>query len=354
MKNILITGGAGFIGSHTCLSLLQKDYRIFVVDSFINSSPQSLCNIRKIIQSEGHNPNNLHIYRGDIKNKELLETIFLEAKNLKSEINGVIHFAALKSVSESVSNPLNYWDSNVYGTICLLEVMKANECKTIVFSSSATVYGLTQNLPLDENTIINPINPYGSTKMAIERLLYDIYNSSENEWRIANMRYFNPIGAHDSGLIGEDPLGIPNNIFPLITRVAAGLIKELKIFGNNWPTKDGTGVRDYIHVMDLAEGHIIALEYLFKSKPKIINLNLGTGKGTSVLELINTFEKVNNINIPYVFSNKRVGDSPYVVADNALATRELNWSPKRDLQDMCRDGWKWQSQNLNGYKKIST
>ena len=350
MQTILITGGSGFIGSHTCLSLLTRGYKLVVIDSFINSSPKPLKIVQDIIKSKGFNPDNLKIYKGDIKDRVLLRNIFLDAINRRSEICGVIHFAALKSVNDSIKKPLEYWETNVYGTICLLEIMKEHNCKTIVFSSSATVYGLSQNIPLDENTLINPINPYGNTKMVIEKLLNDIYSSSKTEWRVANLRYFNPIGAHDSGLIGEDPLGIPNNIFPIITRVALGLIKELKIFGNNWPTNDGTCIRDYIHVMDLAEGHLNALEYLLNNNPKIINLNLGTGEGTSVLELINTFERVNNIKIPYIFTQRRVGDSPYVVADNKLAIKELKWTPKKGLKDMCRDGWRWQSRNPSGYK----
>ena len=227
--------------------------------------------------------------------------------------------------------------------------MAKYNCKTLVFSSSATIYGLNGSLVLNEQSIINPCNPYGTTKYVVEKLLNDIFLSSSQQWRIANLRYFNPIGAHESGMIGENPIGNPNNIFPTLTKVAIGEIEKLMIFGNDWPTHDGTGVRDYIHIMDLAEGHVRTLEYLQANECQLLNLNLGTGKGTSVLDLINKFEKVNNVDISFEFTKRRKGDHGIVIADNSLSKNLLNWSPSRNLDDMCRDGWKWQINNPNGY-----
>ena len=350
MSKILVTGGSGFIGSHTCLLLLQKGYEIIVLDSCVNSSPKSLEKILEIINKPNYNYHKkLTFIKGDLRDSHALEKIFKDSKLAKNPIDGVIHFAGLKAVSESVKFPLKYWDSNVSGTINSLNVMEANNCRKIVFSSSATIYGKSSNIPLDENTPVKAVNPYGNTKVVIERLLNDLFNASKRLWRIANLRYFNPIGAHSSGLIGEAPLGVPDNIFPFITQVATGQRRELKIFGNDWPTPDGTGIRDYIHVMDLAEGHISVLEYLSNEEPQVINLNLGTGKGTSVLDLVNVFQKVNNIKINYVFAPRRVGDSSVVIADNALAISKLNWKSKRNLNQMCRDGWNWQNTNPRGY-----
>ena len=350
MKRILVTGGSGFIGSHTCLVLLQKGYEIIVLDSCVNSSPKSLEKVLEIVKNLGYNSDEkLTFIKGDLRDIQTLENIFNDSKLANKHIDGVIHFAGLKAVGESVKLPLIYWDSNVIGTINLLKVMESNNCRKIVFSSSATIYGKTINIALDENTPVKAVNPYGNTKVVIERLLNDLFDASNRKWRIANLRYFNPIGAHSSGLIGEAPLGIPNNIFPFITQVATGQRRELNIFGNDWPTPDGTGIRDYIHVMDLAEGHISALEYLCKEEPQVLNLNLGTGKGTSVLELVDVFQKVNKIKINYVFVARREGDSPVVIADNTLAISRLDWRPKRSLEDMCRDGWNWQYMNPKGY-----
>mgnify|MGYP001250549283 CR=1 FL=1 len=350
MKRILITGGAGFIGSHTCLTLLENGYELYVLDSFINSSPQSLKRIEHILKDKNIDiDNKLHVYKGDIRDEERLNKIFLEATKSGDPIQGVIHFAGLKAVKESVENPLLYWDSNVNGAISLFKAMEKNNCKIMVFSSSATIYGLASDKPLNENSKISPINPYGSTKVAIENISNDIFNNSKNDWRIVNLRYFNPIGAHSSGLIGENPLGSPNNIFPIILNVAMGREKILKVFGNNWPTYDGSCVRDYIHVMDLAEGHIKALEYLLENKPQILNLNLGTGIGTSVLDLIKSFEIVNKLSIPYIFSEPRKGDASCVVADNTLAKKRLDWVPNRTIEDACLDGWNWRSKNPNGF-----
>tara|TARA_Y100001968_G_scaffold170817_1_gene156239 strand:+ start:1095 stop:2144 length:1050 start_codon:yes stop_codon:yes gene_type:complete len=346
-KKILVTGGCGFIGSHTCLALLEKDYEVWVIDSLINSSPVSLERV-KILSNK---PNNIRFFAGDLRDINFLKEVFIEAKYKDTTFSGVIHFAGLKSIAESIKSPINYWDNNVSSTINLLRVMDDYKCRTIVFSSSATIYELKENDhdPIKETAGINSINPYGMNKIVIEKLLNDIYNSSPNEWSISSLRYFNPIGAHESGLLGEDPMGKPNNIFPLIMQTAIKRIGKLKIFGNDWPTSDGTGVRDYIHVLDLADAHALALEVLILEKPQILSLNLGTSKGTSVLELIKTFEKVNDIKIPYEFSERRKGDYCTVIADNSKAISVLNWSPKRNLEQMCIDGWKWQSCNPKGY-----
>ncbi len=347
---ILVTGGAGFIGSHTCLSLLEKGHEIVVIDSFINSNKKSIKRVIEILKSNKSIKSiNIKILKLDIRDETNLNQLFAVSKESGKPFQAVIHFAGLKSVRDSVINPLNYWDINVNGTINLLTIMNRYECRTIVFSSSATIYESSSKKPLKEDARINPINPYGSTKAAIEQLLSNIFNSYPEGWRVANLRYFNPIGAHTSGLIGESPVGIPNNIFPFITQVAAGHIDTLTIFGNDWPTKDGSGVRDYIHVMDLADGHVSALEFLVKSRNQIINLNLGTGVGTSVLELVCIFEKVNNIKIPLKFASRRKGDSCSVIADNSLACSCLDWSPHRSIEQMCIDGWKWQYTNPKGY-----
>ena len=348
MKRILVTGGAGFIGSHTCLTLLENEYELYVLDSFINSSPKSLKKIEQILKDKNIK-NKLHVYKGDLRNKAILNEIFYDALLSGIPIQGVIHFAGLKAVKESVENPLMYWDSNVNSAINLFKVMEENNCKILVFSSSATIYGLASDKPLKEDSNISPINPYGSTKVAIENICNDVYNSSKNKWSIVNLRYFNPIGAHSSGLIGENPLGLPNNIFPIILDVAVGKEKIFKVFGNNWPTLDGTCIRDYIHVMDLAEGHLKSLEYLLKNKPQILNLNLGTGFGTSVLDLIKSFEIVNKLSIPYIFTKPRKGDASCVVADNTLAKKLLGWEPSRTIEDACQDGWNWISKNPKGF-----
>jgi len=349
---VLVTGGAGFIGSHTCYALLEQGYEIIVIDSYINSNQKSLQRVVNILKNNNIvNKLDIEIAKLDIRDETLLDKLFSKYKNLGKPIQAVIHFAGRKSVKESVLKPLLYWDVNVNGSINLLRVMDRYDCRTIVFSSSATIYGLSDNSPLKEDAEINPINPYGRTKVTVEQILNDTYKSNSHKWKIANLRYFNPIGAHSSGMIGESPVGIPNNIFPYITQVAAGILDELTIFGNNWPTLDGTCIRDYIHVMDLAEGHIATLKYLNKGESKIVNLNLGTALATSVLELIDTFEQVNNIKITKKFSSRRIGDSCTVIADNSLALSCLEWSPKRDLEKMCLDGWKWQKLNPEGYKE---
>jgi len=350
MKSILITGGAGFIGSHTSLLLLEKGYEIFIIDSFINSSREPLERIQTIGKNKKLDfTGKIHVFEGDLRNKDEIINIFKNAKSLGKNIDGVIHFAGLKAVGDSVRNPIKYWDFNLNSTINLLSVMESFSCNKIVFSSSATIYGVMDELNISEDNLISPINPYGNTKASIENLLKNLYDNPLKKWSVANLRYFNPIGAHPSGLIGENPVGVPNNIFPFITQVALGKFKELKIFGNDWPTKDGTCIRDYIHVMDLAEGHIFALEELFNNDSMILNINLGTALGTSVLELVNIFETVNKLKIPYSFTSRRKGDYPRVVANNKLAKEKLNWSPKRTIEEMCRDGWNWQIKNPQGF-----
>ena len=350
MNSILVTGGAGFIGSHTCLLLLEKGHTLFILDSFINSDAKSIKRIQKILEGRGIDlEEKIFLIKGDLKNLNDIQRVFEMSNKLNKNIDSVIHFAGLKSVSESISNPISYWENNLIGTINLIKIMEKFNCKNIVFSSSATVYKNNLNKLLNEDDLCEPVNPYGQTKLAVERFLKDKYQSSLSEWRIACLRYFNPVGSHESGLIGEDPFGKPNNLFPQITKVAIGELERIKIFGSNWPTPDGTGIRDYIHIMDLAEGHCLALNYLKNNGPQIITINLGTGLGTSVLELIKTFEKVNNVFVPFIFDDRRKGDNAVVVADNSLANSILNWTPKKSLEDICRDGWNWQLKNPNGY-----
>ena len=347
MKIILVTGGAGFIGSHTCLSLLQKGYEVHVLDSFTNSSRLALSKVKLILKSKGKDlEKNLHILKGDIRKKEDLREVFL---NLQKS-NKTFYSAGLKSVRDSVLNPIKYWEFNVKGAINLLQVMYEFNCRTIVFSSSASVYGISNKLFLNEEDPINPVNPYAETKSVIEKFLHNLSINSNECWRIANLRYFNPIGAHSSGLIGEDPNDMPNNIFPLISKVASKKLKELTVFGDDWPTEDGFAVRDYIHVMDLAEGHINALEYLSSNLPQVVNLNVGTGKGISVMQLIERFQTINKVKVPYVIVGRREGDVARLVADNSKIRKLLNWAPRRNIDSMCFDGWKWQQLNPNGYK----
>lgn len=348
MQSILVTGGAGFIGSHTCLLLLEKGYEIVILDSLVNSSRLAIERIKKIVNLQFPKMiKNLSFVKGDLRNEKLISDIFDNQTLIGKPIAGVIHLAGLKSIYESMQDPLKYWEFNLISTINLLKIMKLKNCKTIVFSSSAAVYGLNQEQLITEDQILKPINPYGLTKLSVEKLLMNLYESEPNEWRIINLRYFNPVGAHKSGLIGEDPLGFPNNIFPLIMQTAAGKIKSFEIYGSDWPTIDGTGVRDYIHVMDLANGHLLALEYLISNSSNILNLNLGTGVGSSVLQLIKTFERVNKIKVPFHFGERRAGDVPILVAENSLSQKLLNWKPEKSLDEMCKDGWNYQKQNFN-------
>ncbi len=346
MKNILLTGGTGYIGSHTCIELLKRNYKITILDSLINSKSKTLDRIFKILEKEiPQIQSKVELCIGDIRDIKYLEQLFNNNKIKNNSFDGVIHFCGLKAVNESISNPIEYWDVNVGGTINLMKVMKSHNCNVLVFSSSATVYGNTLLMPIKENTPMNPLNPYGQTKAAIERLLFDVFNAYSETFKIAILRYFNPVGAHDSGLLGELPLGSPNNIFPLLNQTALGLRSKFEIFGNNWPTKDGTCIRDYIHVMDLAYGHVCALDYLFDNQPHINYFNLGTGKGTSVLELVKIFQDVNEVNFPVIYSNRRDGDIAEAVADNNTALEKLNWLPKKTINQMCQDGWKWYLNN---------
>jgi len=350
MKNILVTGGAGFIGSHICLDLLIKSYNVYVIDSFFNSSPKSLERVVNILNSQtGHRYSSIKVFKGDICSKTFIETVFQYFYEKKINIDGVIHLAGLKSVSDSLINPILYWKKNFLGIINLIELMKKINCTTLVFSSSATVYGNHGNISLKETFNTNPINPYGNTKFFAEIFLNDIFNKNELNWKFASLRYFNPIGAHHSGLLGEDPKGIPNNIFPLIINTALGIQKEFKIYGKDWPTKDGTAIRDYIHVMDLAESHVKIFEYLNFQKTINLKLNVGTGRETSVLDLLQTFQEVNKVKIPFVFCDRRPGDMPYLVADNNLLISKFKIVPTRNITDMCRDGWRWKQLNPEGY-----
>ena len=333
MKKIFITGGAGYIGSHTVLLLLEAGYEVRVFDNLSNSSPKSLKRVEKLTGKS------IEFIEGDIR----------DYQKLKESLDGcsaVMHFAGLKAVGESVENPLKYYDNNVYGSMNLFKAMQKVGVKRIIFSSSATVYGEPRYLPIDENHPLNPTNPYGRTKMMIERILKDIYNSNDG-WRVGILRYFNPIGAHSSGEIGEDPNGIPNNLMPYITQVASKRLDKLRVFGCNYDTDDGTGVRDYIHVMDLANGHLKLLENLEKEKFAIYNL--GTGEGYSVLEIIETFERVNGVKIPYEIVEPREGDIAISYACPYKANNILGWKATRNLEDMCKDAWNWQVKNPQGY-----
>ena len=348
--NILVTGGSGFIGSHTCLHLLENGYRVIIFDSLINSSFKVINKILNSLENEKESQENLIFIKGDLRDKEAINKVFKKYTKNNLRIDAVIHFGGLKSVSESIKNPLNYWDNNVKGTINLLNIMELYKCFKIVFSSSATIYGESfKNKLILEDYKVQPINPYGQTKAVIENLLRDLVNIKNSKWSIAILRYFNPIGSHHLGLIGENPKGQPNNLLPIINMVALGKKNKLDIFGNDWDTKDGTGVRDYIHIMDLAEGHILTLEYLLKNRSNFITLNLGTGRGTSVLELVKIFSEVNKVKIPYRFVDRRDGDIPFSVADNSLAKNILNWTPKRNISDMCIDSWNWYKKNPRGF-----
>lgn len=336
---ILVTGGAGYIGSHTCVELLNAGYEIIVVDNLSNSSLEALRRVKVITGKD------FPFYQVDLCNYEDLDNIFR-----KEKIDAVIHFAGLKAVGESVQIPLSYYRNNLFSTINLLECMKKHNIKNFVFSSSATVYGNPQQVPITEDFPTKATNPYGRTKLMIEEILRDLYNADE-KWNIAILRYFNPVGAHASGLIGEDPLGVPNNLMPYITQVAIGKLPELRIFGNDYNTPDGTGVRDYIHVVDLAIGHICTLEKL-KEECGLVIYNLGTGKGISVLEMVKAFEKVSGRKVPYRFVDRRPGDVPVCYADPSKANRELNWVAKKTLHDMCKDAWNFQVKNPHGYQEI--
>ena len=336
--SILVTGGAGYIGSHTCIEMQNAGYDVIVVDNLDNSSKESLNRVEKITGKT------VKFYEEDVRNKEALRKIFNE-----NEIEAVIHFAGLKAVGESVREPIMYYDNNLISTLVLLEVMNEFNVKKFVFSSSATVYGVATEMPLVEGMPLGAINPYGRTKYFIEEILRDLY-VADKDWCIALLRYFNPIGAHKSGLIGEDPKGIPNNLMPYNSQVAVGKLEKLHVFGNDYKTVDGTGVRDYIHVVDLANGHVKAVDWALKNKG-CEAFNLGTGNGTSVLQLRDAFVKASKIEIPYVIDPRRPGDPDEVYADAEKANTVLGWTAKYGIDEMCEDTWRWQSGNPNGYEK---
>lgn len=335
---ILVTGGAGYIGSHTCIELLNEGYEVVVVDNLSNSSEESLKRVKKITGKD------IKFYQADILDADALDQIF-EAE----DIDAVIHFAGLKAVGESVEKPLAYYYNNISGTIVLCQVMKKHKVKNIIFSSSATVYGDPATVPITEDFPLSVTNPYGRTKLMLEEIFRDIYVSDE-AWNIILLRYFNPIGAHKSGTIGENPKGIPNNLVPYITQVAVGKLDYLNVFGDDYDTPDGTGVRDYIHVVDLALGHVAAIKKL-TDKPGVIEYNLGTGKGYSVLDVLKGFEKVTGKEIKYKINPRRAGDIAECYADASKAKKELGWEARRDLAQMCQDSWRWQSGNPDGYDK---
>ena len=338
---ILITGGAGYIGSHTCLQMLEAGYDIVVLDNFVNSQEESLKRVKKISGKQ------FPFIQADIRDKQAMRAVFQRYK-----ISAVIHFAGLKAVGESAEKPLFYYDNNVAGSVCLLEVMSEFNVKNIVFSSSATVYGDPASVPISEDFPLSATNPYGRTKLMIEDILRDLH-AADHTWHIALLRYFNPIGAHSSGLIGEDPNGIPNNLLPYVAQVAIGRLAKLRIFGHDYATHDGTGVRDYIHVMDLADGHVAALNYLV-NKEALITLNLGTGNGYSVLDVVNAFSKMSGKHIPYEFLPRRRGDVALNFADATQAKQLLGWTARRNLEVMCADTWRWQSNNPNGYGETAS
>lgn len=336
--SILVAGGAGYIGSHTCVELLNAGYEVVVIDNLYNSSEEALRRVEKITGKT------VKFYEGDLLNREDVEKVFEQ-----ESIDSVIHFAGLKAVGESVAKPLEYYHNNITGTLILCDVMRQHGCKNIVFSSSATVYGDPAFVPITEECPKGKItNPYGQTKGMLEQILTDLY-VGDPEWKVILLRYFNPIGAHKSGLIGEDPKGIPNNLVPYIAQVSVGKLEKLGVFGNDYPTPDGTGVRDYIHVVDLAVGHVKAIEKL-NSLEGVEIYNLGTGKGYSVLEVLHAYEKACGKTLPYEIKERRPGDIPTCYADSAKAKRELGWEAQYGIEEMCEDSYRWQSMNPNGYR----
>jgi UDP-glucose 4-epimerase len=334
---ILVTGGAGYIGSHTIIELLKGGHEVVTVDNLSNSKEESLNRVRQITGKD------ILFFKADIQDNKSLCNIFRD-----NPVDAVIHFAGLKAVGESVEKPLEYYRNNVVGTLSLVEAMRDNDIKKIVFSSSCTVYGDPYKVPITEDFPLSATNPYGRSKLIIEEMLRDIHRSDEN-WDIILLRYFNPVGAHSSGMIGEDPNGIPNNLLPYISQVAVGKLDCIPVFGGDYPTRDGTGVRDYIHVVDLAVGHIRALEKL-QEKTGVAAYNLGTGMGYSVLEMIEAFKRASGRDIPYKITDRRSGDIAETYADSALARKELNWTAEKGINEMCADTWNWQSQNPNGYE----
>ena len=338
MTTILVTGGAGYIGTHTDVELLNKGYDVVCVDNYSNSSPKALDRVEEITGKT------VKRYEGDVRDEALMDRIFTE-----NDIDWVIHFASLKSVGESVAKPIEYYDNNLNSTIVLLKAMRAHDVKKVIFSSSATVYGTPKELPLtEESQIGGTTNPYGTTKFFEEQILRDVH-VADDSWTVVILRYFNPVGAHESGLIGEDPKGIPANLTPYIAKVALGELKEVQVFGDDYDTPDGTGVRDYIHVVDLARGHVAAIKKL-EEKPGLFICNLGTGHGYSVLDVIHAFSKACGKELPYVIDPRRPGDIAECWCDPSKAKRELGWEAEYGIDEMCRDSWNWQSHNPDGYK----
>ena len=337
MDTVLVTGGCGYIGSHTCISLLNTNYNILIVDSLVNSFESSFEKIKEIASRKGTiNKERIQFIKGDLRNKQWLENIFSQYARSNKPIKKVMHFAGLKSIFFSIKEPLEYWDTNVNSTLSLLSAMQKFDCYTLIFSSSATVYKPNGSNLLKETDPLLPENPYGRTKLCIEQILRDLFDS-DKRWKIANLRYFNPVGSHFSGLLQENTKGKSSNLFPAILKTIGGEQKKLLIFGNDWPTLDGTCIRDFIHVMDLAEAHIATLDYLNNNDPQCLSLNIGTGKGISVIEVINVFLKIKGVSFKYDFVERRLGDQPFLVADNKYALEILNWRPKMNLIDMCND-----------------
>lgn len=337
---ILVTGGAGYIGSHTCIELMNSGHEVVVIDNLCNSSFESLERVKEIV---GHD---VAYHKVDVRNKAALTRIFQQYT-----IDGVIHFAGLKAVGESVQRPIEYYDTNVGGTFVLAKVMREFNCKNFVFSSSATVYGDPHTVPIREDFPLSATSPYGRSKLMIEEFLQDVF-VADDSWRIALLRYFNPIGAHRSGAIGEDPNEIPNNLIPYISQVAIGKLDKLSVFGGDYDTPDGTGVRDYIHVMDLAKAHVKALQVLI-NKPQVLTVNLGTGIGYSVLDMVRAFEKASGKKVPYQIVGRRSGDIASCYADPSYADKKLDWRAEYGLDDMCKDTWRWQAKNPDGYPRNS-
>ncbi|WP_086930436.1 UDP-glucose 4-epimerase GalE [Agarilytica rhodophyticola] len=336
---VLVTGGAGYIGSHTCIELLDAGFDILVIDNFCNSKPEALKRVEKITGKK------VPFVEADIRDKAALEKIFAE-----HSIDSVIHFAGLKAVGESCEFPLRYYENNISGTVSLCQVMEANNVNKILFSSSATVYGDPETVPIKEDFATGATNPYGRSKLMLEEILQDLCLTPESAWKVSILRYFNPIGAHESGLIGEDPQGIPNNLLPFVAQVAVGKLPQLKVFGGDYPTPDGTGVRDYIHVVDLAKGHVKALQKLIDAQAGSYITNLGTGKGYSVLEIVKAFEKACGKEIPCEIVARRAGDIAECYADPSYAAQYLGWKAEFDIDRMVDDTWRWQSQNPKGYE----
>lgn len=332
----LVTGGAGYIGSHACLELCLSGYRVIVVDNLCNSSKESISRVEKLVNTK------ILFYQIDLRDKKALQSIFK-----KYSIDFVLHFAGLKAVGESIEKPIDYYSNNIVGTLVLLEVMREFRRQRLVFSSSATVYGVPKTVPIVEDSPLSALNPYGRSKLLIEKILEDTFLSDQS-WSIAILRYFNPVGAHKSGLIGESPNALPNNLIPYISQVALGKLDKLRVFGADYDTPDGSGVRDYIHIVDLVKGHLKALKILEK-KPQLLTVNLGTGKGYSVLEVVKAYEKISGRNVPYEVIDRREGDVASCFADTSYANKKLGWKAFYSLEEMCMDEWNWQLKNPNGY-----